>query len=125
MKEEIIEGNKLIAEFDGKKFIPYKGNSSYDKKFKTYQSCANWIKKNVREEGYVPELGWNVGMGKYHSSWDWLMPACRKFDMLNIEGDEYLKYSDELDKAATLYELLPLFNQLVKCIKWYNQNKEK
>lgn len=60
---------------------------------------------------------------KYHSSFDWLMPACRKFDMLSIEDTtgEYEALSDELDKCAAFYEILPLWQQLVKCITWYNK----
>lgn len=63
---------------------------------------------------------------KYHSSWDWLMPACVKFDTLYDDKwtfDERMMYellSDEMDKAATLYEILPLYNALIKGITWYN-----
>jgi hypothetical protein len=67
---------------------------------------------------------------KYHSSWDWIMPVCYKWDNL-FEGTaieypkamEYEKLCDEIDNAVSRYEILPVFNQLVENIKWFNQNK--
>ena len=65
---------------------------------------------------------------KYDSSFEWLMNACRKFDRLDprtwtVDAQfEYAKLSDELDDCAALYDKMPLFIQLVKCVKWYNKN---
>lgn len=67
---------------------------------------------------------------KYHSSWDWLMPACRKFDSLfdsnwtETQELEYVALSDKMDEAATFYEIFPLYQELVNGIKWYNQTKQ-
>ena len=59
----------------------------------------------------------------YHSSWNWLMPACKKFDNLNLMDVEYERLCDEIDNAVSCYEIKPAFKNLVSAIKWYNQNK--
>lgn len=55
MNEEIINGNKKIAEFDGLK------KDTYGKFFK------NGIFK-----------GYNESEFQYHKSWDWLIPVLKK-----------------------------------------------
>jgi hypothetical protein len=64
------------------------------------------------------------GEMNFHSSWDWLMPACHKFDMLDeFEGDErafYEDHCDAIDQAATLYEIKPLWEALVNALVWHN-----
>ena len=120
MTQKQIEGNVLIAIFDG------------------YIKCA---------EGYINKQGDKVSYGygvnslyekganyihasemEYHSSWDWLMPACYKWDNLFKEiileypkAMEYEELCDALDTLVSCYEITPAFNQLVENIKWYNQ----
>lgn len=53
-EQEIIEGNKLIAEFMGDYRAKYKVSNDY--------TLANAMLKTL----------------KYHSSWDWLMPVVEK-----------------------------------------------
>lgn len=89
------EGNKIIAEFMGKEFKPYRGNKSCDNPFPTYDQCMDFIVK-AELEGYKPELGWKMGMGKYHESWSWLMPVVEKIERLN-SGNSYL-YSVEMGR---------------------------
>ena len=102
-QEEIIEGNELIAEFMN---IDVGHYTSYPEEGRTQFS------KNDLE---------------YHSSWDWLIPACKKWDTLEVEDEnlvEYTKLCDQLDNTVSFYEIEPLFQQLVKCIEQYNKWKK-
>lgn len=55
LEQEILEGNKLIAEF-------MTGKSKKSKVFFDLNCCANDL--------------------KYHSSWEWLMPVVEKIEMM-------------------------------------------
>lgn len=64
----------------------------------------------------------------FNKSWNFLIPVCKKIDCLLennlISNDNYEKYvqlCDELDHYVTLYELEPVYKQVVKIIKWYNK----
>lgn len=108
--DEILEGNKLIADSPFSDLV--KGSGEEER----------WYIKSNNQQGYFTEL-------KYHSSWDWIMPACSKwdnlyFDVLEIKTrEQYELRCDSLDNAVTRYELAPVFKQLVENIKWYNKNK--
>lgn len=67
-------------------------------------------------------VAWNA---KYHTSWDWLMPACKKFDSLNLLDKEYESLCDEIDNAVSCYEIMPAFKNLVKAITWYSSTQQK
>ena len=58
----------------------------------------------------------------YDKDWNWLMKACKKFDRLNLLDKEYELLCDEIDNAVSCYELKPAFKNLVKAIRWYNNN---
>ena len=105
MTQEEIEGNKLIAEF------------KCTKSFDTYYDSEGKYHFEILDS-------------QYHSSWDWIMPACYKWDNLFFDvaleyklAQEYELRCDALDNAITKYEILPAFKQLVENIKWFNQNK--
>ena len=94
-QDEIIEGNKLIAEFMGA-----------------------IVNKDGTVKGYsqiqIPGYG-------YHTSWDWLMPVANKWDRLKITGtlrQEYESRCDELDSAASLYDIKEIYTVLLDNIKW-------
>jgi hypothetical protein len=111
-EQEILEANKLIAEFMGAIVL---------------KEPIGHAQRNIQflyeVEGIFLHRDYDL---KYHISWDWLIPACAKFDSIFFGEDrtdmqqEYIELSDELDFKATSYELIPLFEQLVNCIKWYN-----
>lgn len=103
---ETINKNRFIAEFMG------------------FKPTANGVYPiECPHEG----IGFHVETMKYHYSWDWLMPVCKKFDTLNLDKldhEAYTAYSDAIDNAVTLYEIELVFEILVEAIQWYNsQNK--
>lgn len=102
-KEQVIEGNKLIAEFDGYTFEP--------------DSKLNNIKGVFRKEGKLSMLENEL---KYHSSWDWLQSV---LDKIHDECKLYstgLKFFDRLTIFSTIEQVL---EAVVQFIQWYNKNK--
>lgn len=96
-KEEITHGEKLIAGFMGKK--------------KRYESTEDIFIKNL----------------KYHTSWDWIMPACKKWDELGSFDEATAAYEqlcDELDEAVSRYDIEAVFQQLIKNITCYNATEK-
>jgi hypothetical protein len=126
---DIDKGNILISEFDGRKFYAYKDNSSYDKKFNTYQKCFDWIRKQ-NLHGYKPEIGWQLGFGKYDTSFEWLMEVVEKIESMKIIMEITLStvnvfselngFEDFYIKGKTKKEAVWL--AVVGIIKWYNDN---
>lgn len=122
MKEqEIIEGNKLIAEFigceierDGRKGI---GNL-------TYNLPAMMFEPDFFEIQFFMDtcdMPNKVSNMLFHKSWDWLIPAIQKFDSLPLYSNlEYIDHCEKIDSIVTCYEVLPAFYALVEAIKWYN-----
>lgn len=76
----------------------------------------------------ISEFMGEKAVGGYHQSWDWLIPACAKFDALMMDDlkdrSKFSEYSDLLDDAVTVYAIEIAFWQLVECIKWYNSSAE-
>lgn len=112
MKTNIIEGNKLIAEF----MTGETHNTFYLPEIGQYFNSYGQIEYT---ETFSPnEL-------KYHSSWDWLMPVVGKCYSM----DEYFKYKEETERQfypsgielSTKIESVWL--ACVEFIKWHNQNK--
>lgn len=114
-KEEILENNKLIAEFMGFDFF-----KSIRYTTKTFDSTLKYLQ-------YF----------KFHQSWDWLIPVVSKID--NIYKDLYkdayankipVSYEIETSFADVICrnittELNHLYERVIEFIKWYNQNKIK
>jgi hypothetical protein len=102
-QQEILEGNKLIAEFMGYK-----------------QSVIIGVL-------FIHETKLNLTISelKYHSSWDWLMPVVGKIK-------ECLKNGNYIDTRTTFLTIqhLSIFEDIetvyaavVEFIKWHNANK--
>lgn len=77
--------------------------------------------------------GWYLSAGydaDYHKNWNMLMEACAKWDNLYIKDKQvqsirYTQLCDKLGEVLTLYRIEPVWEQLVKCIKWFNKIKKK
>lgn len=111
MTSEQLEGNKIIIEFMG---------------FVVKDFGAAGLRYNVPESN-DKYYDWLVVKNcQYHSSWDWLMAACEKFDNLQIFNPEnwqpYANRCNRIDDAVIIYDINETFRELVQGIKWYNQN---
>lgn len=71
MRLNIIEGNKLIAEFIG-----WSENGFYPTPFDD-AGCVNGEASSICRE-------WNL---KFHSSWNWLMPVVEKIESIHTNDD--------------------------------------
>ncbi len=113
-KEEILVGNKLIAEFIG---AIHNGGSYYKFKenlpnFKT----NDWIETDLR----------------FHSSWDWLIPAYNKarvssykvYDSFDVDK-AHIKLWKGFNVKNNKIDITRVFKSLVSYIKWYNKYKQK
>lgn len=145
-QEQILEGNKLIAEFMGvivkvevKKNDWVKGNkmvfaqSNLVKPFIYLSGWSNHVfpKDNLDEKiKECVEKAWKevCENAKYHTSWDWLMPACKKFsydigdDMHKMDEkiyDKYIEYCETIESCVASYKINEAFDYLTLAIQWY------
>ena len=107
--EDIIKGNKLIA---GLFMIERLSDGKY------FHINPELLLANKR--WFLPEEL------KYHSSWDWLMPAWIEFRKLwNGEENEHGKWITSLQYyLAYSDEPIRFFERLVYAIQWYNQQTQ-
>lgn len=111
MEKKIEEGSKAIAEFMGLTAVTVLHNV--------------WI--DYKGDPFKPD----TERALYHSSWNWLMPACKKFDRLYEAIDElsdnmgYIMHCDLIDDAVTTYEIEPVFKALTEAITWYNNQSNQ
>ena len=111
-KKQIVENNKLLAEFMGLKEGWW---ISGEKKQKQYCDIGGFLDSKTY---YASDL-------IFHSDWNWLIAACKKWDNLKIfygtkNEDMYVDLSDFLDESVTLYRIDTVFLQLIYNIKWHN-----
>lgn len=123
--ENLREENKLIAEFMKIPTIKTWGRGvlynieAASLPLITHISIGD-PKKGIRTKLLVYEDSQLL----FHSSWDWLMSACKKWDNIDniyCEYTDYVKLCNDLDNLVSLYEIQPVFDHLVECIKWYNK----
>jgi len=85
-QNEIIEGNRLIAEFDGWKLraTPYINSDNIQflwwEKFREGKVIRTYHHDILKATG---KFEW----GTYHSSWEWLMPVVEKISRIPLPGD--------------------------------------
>lgn len=110
MTQEILRGNKLIAEFMGGK--PMGGYVNNISELDGY----SFRNKNYK----FTEL-------KYHSSWDWLMPVIAKinktWEYTNMNGDDFLpaeRIIQVIRLALGNVDYMSTFQQVIKFIEWHN-----
>jgi hypothetical protein len=100
---QIINGNKLIAEFCGHKF-------------------------EVLKDGTVPHryyriegVGYKDTMLRYHTSWDWLKPVIDEIFKYALAHPEQVKVIRDMSIVVTIEAA---WERVVQFIQWYNQNKK-
>jgi len=114
-EQEIIEGNKLIAEFINLSF------KTYGKTGKTY---------------YINGEPFSILNLKYHLSWDWLMPIVEKIQhmedrlpvkidfQIHLLGTVELHINHKRVFGMTAFEpgtlIDAVYNGVIEFIKWYN-----
>lgn len=109
-QEQIIEGNKLIAEFMGVKMHNETHIEVVTNAFGTGTSTIHPI--------------------EYHSSFDWLMPVVDKIrDMHEINGiaieEADLESADCHLLSLTIFASLDtVFHEVVQFITWFNTQKQ-
>lgn len=113
-KEQVIEANKLIAEFMGGK--PYRVMVKSIGMMDAYQ----WGENSYT----IDEL-------QYHSSWDWLMPVVEKINKLGWyftldasildSSAQFIKGTNFIKSPFWSTPLLATYNVVIDFIQWYNQ----
>ena len=130
--QEILEGNKLLAEFMGyekssedKDFIFYKHPDGKGIVIQSQHDCKVFHTHELMEiKGFI-----------FHRSWDWLMPVVKKcsesFEHHQYDSEEYYHITEEIfhpDYSLSEFmdaDIEAVYSRVVTYIKWYNQNKEK
>ena len=127
MSSEIIEGNRLIAEFmgllSGKTQYPFtKPNESVNYRVSQYHTSWDWLMPVVEKISLIPfpkDKGWKDEDYKDFSAY----PYPRTFGMRNTEGKFMVRLNaSQLFEADTLIEATWL--AVVDFITWYNQSKQ-
>jgi len=129
---DIVEGNKLIAEFMG---IRFNNGNAYDSNGNTYMRFRSWNNDMARNEFFrLNKL--------YHNSWDWLMPVVEKiggvdnysvnihwgtgctdsFAGCTIHSSTKQITHDELNSDEQSL-IKAVWNSIIDFIQWYNENK--
>jgi hypothetical protein len=112
-----IEGNKLIAEFEGHKI-----NFGFNKDAVLYVPSGKGNTTNNSVRIQETDL-------QYHSSWSWLMPVveeinndfdvrimARYCEVMTDDGDVITQFTSETTIEA-------VWQAIVEWIKWDNENK--
>lgn len=99
-KEERLSGNRIIGEFVGKSF----------------QMSHITDYKGVSDDA-LPAM-------KYHSNWQWLIPAWYKFRDLKFEDAksqfEHSDFKQNIAYCICYRDIQSAFQSIVSAIQWYN-----
>ena len=116
--DNIIENNKLIAEFLGEIKQPFEFPQ-----FGYINIMGDW-----KDTFFDDQL-------KFHKDWNWLMEVVEKIESLSKEGETYMfsitKFSARVTYKGSRIVDLPIdntkieavYNACVEFIKWYNEQK--
>lgn len=136
-KNQIIENNKLIAQFMGYTYFPYNMEGVADPGWKTTKETSSVSKFNnsifVRDSEKRHYLCRNHHQLSYHTDWNWLMKVAIKIDdtklLLPMNGIEdsimpYIKARSPIIKGLIKMDIMKTWEGVVGFIKWYNENKK-
>jgi len=128
-KNFVLNGNKLIAQFMGYEYIPFKPKPPDDK---VYHRQAGWWIKDITPQQQIISgkiyskrfLGRKHSDLRYYNSWDWLMPVVKKCIDLGIF---YSEYTNGLHDALLSINKEQCFNVVVEFISkgFYNEKVSK
>lgn len=84
-KKQILEGNKLIAEFMGYKYFVHNNIAA-----KNSINQLGWSKSGIKNPKRYGEIGDTYlcrshNQLRFYNSWDWLMPVVEKIESLGYE----------------------------------------
>lgn len=129
-KLSVAEGNKIIAEFMGAKYIPDWTTPIYQTPSPTFDF------EDKRPSRHASRYWIDL---EYHISWDWLMPVVEKicdigpFD-INIHSwtceftDESKVHTKLICRSMYPDKRLPMitiiYETVISFIQWYNENKK-
>ena len=117
--KNIVENNKLIAEFMGvfDKILSTGNIHSWSDApfYYTTEDTKEKVIKNICK------------YSKYDSDWNWLMEVVEKCLVGEAEynEDEAKKAIHEIYESLYNINISSVYNDCVKFIKWYNENKSK
>lgn len=111
----ILENNKIIAEFMGYNFDGVEYDIPEHTTFVPFE-----YKKATTIHCFTTSLFKVVDL-KFHCSWNWLIPVCKKIK--EVGGTEK-KYSVEFELAVDKLDMQSMYVFSVKFIKWYNELKK-
>jgi hypothetical protein len=101
-EEEILEDNKLIAEFMG-------AEKSHFGDYLIYPINTD---KNAFGKTDYSDV-------KYHSSWDWLMPVLEKIRDMKNESAEYMTQNSKVASALATVRIWFVYKAVIEFIKWH------
>lgn len=140
IQEEVIEGNKILAEFEGYKYY----NDFYSQDFNEFsfeEKLYFWSKTEPRikyeEEGYkyldydwyrvnIDNIKWSLN---YHTDYNDLMRVWFKFDSIDISKldlcyrDKLMGFKGGFIVCLTHKSINEAFNKLLKGILYYSSIK--
>lgn len=129
---EILEGNKIIAEFMGVIYHPPTRTEDY------------YYMGGYKEWEYPDGTFYQTDDLEYHTSWDWLMPVVEKIENMGYMtiiganaafGGHYMnimtgiKMPNDTFKNPTKFmgaedtKLATIYSAVIQFINWYNTNK--
>lgn len=120
--KEILENNKLIAEFMGLEIKPKYINSKKEEGF-----ANNKFYLFRKSDKRIMDIQSKF----YHNSWDWLMPVYQKINnYIQLRSHEDWKFNTETNELHfNIWNALEdencciefLYVEIIKFIKWYNK----
>ena len=126
MSEEILEGNKLIAEFMGMKFLSTHFDSA------GYEQYSYSVSDEISKQVYGYTGTTTFLDNQFNTSWDWLMPVVEEIEKmeainLKIEGVscQICSYGFVRARETADTKKEAVWLAVVEFIKWHNQNLKK
>ncbi len=114
-KEEILIYNPLIAKFMGARVV---------QAYSDYEGLSGLM--FYFDKDLSPVMRKNLSMSeiKYHSSFEWLMPVCKKIIPPTGWPLDGIKHQTAVMTTLQYLDLETIYRTVVDFIKWYNKEQE-